>query len=72
MINKPLSRNKKSLNRLSSNIINKKVSNMKKEEVSEELKRAFERLEGCILFDGNGADLAKEIRKNGLIKLKGA
>lgn len=39
---------------------------------TKELEKAFDKLEGCIAFDGNGADLAKEIRKNGLIKLKGA
>ena len=45
---------------------------MKKESNSKELERAFDRLEGCILFEGNGADLVRKIRKNGLIKLKGA
>jgi len=59
----------KSLNRLNTNIIHKEVE-MKQDE--KELEEAFDRLEGCILFDGNGADLAKEIRKNGFIKLKGA
>lgn len=65
---------RKSLNRLNTNIINvKRGTNMiKKGVISEELKTAFDKIEGCIVFDGNGADLAKEIRKNGFIKLKGA
>ena len=68
---KPPNRAKKDLNRLKTNLSVEEVK-MKKEMSSEKLKKAFDRLEGCILFEGSGAELANKIRKNGFIKLKGA
>ena len=39
---------------------------MAKKSSSDELKEAFDRLEGCIEYKGNALDLLKAVRKNEL------